>query len=274
MAGLTVKETQSRQWNAWTGTREELEKIAAIAEQCYKRREQQLAGESKEQDADEGFPSLRTDLIRLLKFEAIASSGDQSISGSTDEVLKALELRTIETLELKASFSLISRDDSISVTFDWRGPDPAIDVSITSTDPGWLAESIGLLSAEIDKGKPWWSRAWHPNLRGVGVSVAVAMVTWAVAVAAWNIWDLPSLGWDKDAPRPPRATGAIATLIVSLVGGILSAVGLAAPSTFKRLLPRIDVHQEGSRPAGTAFILALGGVALSLLVGIYIEIVL
>jgi hypothetical protein len=249
--------TRKRKWNVWTGTTEELNRIAAEFEsQARARRDAALAAFNADQDQEDVAIRLERWASKYTP-TAEVDYGSEVVKGSYDEVMESFDRRTYSEIRLAVDADNPLGRDALKLDLGrYRGRDPqgpaygarfpsGVSLEIKSSDPNWALQAFAQLSNEIDKGQPWW-RWIH-----TGAGVMFFYVALALALAV-SLYPLFAQIWTEYSPR--QLTGlAVAT-------GVL-VFGICVVFEFlPKLLPPVEILAEGSTATGTRVIIFIVGV--------------
>ena len=167
--------------------------------------------------------------------------GDKWKSGTPDEVVDALDPRTLKTLTYEAAKEQYGGRCEIRLGLS-KGFGVTLDLHDVNQDTGWLPHAMTSLDNEIRSGVPWWSIARRTLFQNI------YLIT------------LGTLGLVVEVLANPNGSGWAP--IVGLAIGYI--VALASGFLLLRNLPMLEIVHPGGASRGRRVLGALGAVALNL----------
>lgn len=262
---------RERRWPAWAGTKDELKRIGhAVEEEVERHRSSKFAEHDAETSKILSDPKLdglhkeveekvrrrdRDALAERLSTEAKLVEGDNSTKGDVEEVLQELDRRNIMSIR----FSMKDYDERIDVELKKEGYESGAKLRVASKDRGWANQVFIRLSEEIEKGVPGWS--WLRRQAGRGVIALLSTLTPLIAI---NVALIPNLS----------KSGKEVLYALDPTPFIIGFILLTLSDRFHSwLFPRLEITSEGSPNTGSRRLAWAGGLVLTVVLGVIVNLI-
>lgn len=128
---------------------------------------------------------------------------------------------------------------------------PAVVLSINSSDHSWARQALAQMKEEIEKGVPWWR--WLHYSPGFAFLIVFVMTTFGGATA---------LILGRFLKPQPLA-------YVSLFAGFVGTMIIAA--FYQAIFPQLEIAGDDGKSSGTARIVSAVGLVVSIVVGVIVN---
>lgn len=227
----TVRITREATFKAWSGRPERLfaleREVARVLGEFYAEHTAQLSGPKTVEKANQALANLR------LYATVSAAEGRLRRTGSLGAIFAEMDSSEVETIWLNNRTEDLARypkielrisDLSVSDTF------PAVSLKVTGNDRQWVGGVYDLVSGELGKAVPGWSRmrsGWLAILLGFLISAGSAAAT--MSILSRN---------DSE-----RGDAVLVGIFVTVLGTLF--ISLALHSIFLRLFPSLEILDAG-----------------------------
>ena len=267
-------------WGAWVGSTTQLEKIGAVIIDLLDRRADALIAKFEKEnpppsDSEEeqylsgryvpfayyrGFAEDAVKSIKkgcTLQVSFTNGAGDES-TGDLVEFVSAFDPRSYRDIVFQAKFSGhgFPYGELLRLAMSPVATGPGVTLEITSMDKGWANQAERQVSEEVGKGQPWWASLRSPRGR-VASGVVVGLLA---AITVGSIVALTDLS--------ASIVGIIAVASGCSIGGSLVISDAKRPWL---LLP-VEVVSDGARPRGSNALLYIGGLVLTSILGLAVNV--
>lgn len=262
--------TKTRTWPAWTGMREDLQRIGALANRLLDARRETLAERygSYIERARQGMTTpeeIQADVAKYrqgLRLNATLRHGNDVATGDVEDVLKEIDRRTITQLSLTAAYpySYDERDKlEIVITWKQRHAGPRVLLTIESADIGWANQAMSMLGGEINKGYPHWSV--HSPLARLGIGALATLSFWTtIFLVTMSVVDSSNVR----AALMPALLGISGWITISATG---------SDAIYNRVFPPIELKGEDYQSTTGRRVLFFGSFFVSILTGVFVNII-
>lgn len=273
----TVRTTKRhRSWLAWTGSPEELLRIGRELEKLVERRKSDLLAQFDVETETLSAAGIDEDNDRLLAIrkerrqeerlrlaerwglKMTLSDGNDETEGALEAVSAEFDRRQHYEISYIAIFD--GSDEFVRVKFDRRSSN-AVFLMVKSTDQGWGRQVMSKISDEIDAGRPWWW--WVHTPWGAGALTGLTNLALFVAVyAAFS-----------DQFKMRQSPQSYAIYVGLLLGCVLLSTLVGLPALRFKLFPNFEIVGDGAQSTGTRFTIYMAALAVSVVAGIWVNLV-
>lgn len=266
-----------RHWTAWSGTIEDIRRIANILSNLEDTRRTRI-----EAEVDEPKDAITVRREARARFEPFTcmieiEDGDNRISGPVDMILSEIDNRTTRNI----SFGLPGvehygridspfYDDNITIEFISDHPynNLGTDLKVTTSDQGWGRQAFAQLSEEIEKGVPRW--AWIHKRLGIA---SIFILTY-IALLTFLFLVLPPFPEHlSDKSNPNHLATVVSWAVLATVLPILGAVATASRKLRTWAFPTFEILGVHGASTGSRRIAYIVGILISIPIGIFVNLI-
>lgn len=260
-----------RTWKAWSGTKEELQRIAQLMSDLFGVRREELVAVYKELleldlsmvDKDDDAWKLEREKefserdLRQFEssfgFTVTLTQGDDSVTGTFDDIKDEIDRRVVSAIVFSVTYPYSIGGETFKLSMKWAGYSSPVELEVSSTDIGWANQAFARLSSEIDKGRPPFG--WIAS--GLGGPLMIGLSAYAlVSIALVSIFHRVSPGeWNEV--------------------GFLIAILICLPlllATHEKLFPAVEIVEPGAGATLPRRMAYVGGIAIAIVIGVVINI--
>ncbi|MFG1818531.1 hypothetical protein ACGFIF_32530 [Kribbella sp. NPDC049174] len=271
-----------REWQAWTGTTADLERIAKVMSQLMDQRRESLVAKyeaehpkptapvDEEKAAEDVTATVYFELMdyksamqqrdaeleRLndvgVRFSLVDNHSDEVI-GDPAAVLMEFDKRTYRALTFEGRFPPRHYGESLSIKMNRSTPAPGVKFEVESVDPGWAKQAMAEISEEIDHGAPWWG-----FFRSMLGTVIFNLIVYLMVVVTFSL--LVDLADWKNKYWIAAAAAGVFVIAMQVV-----------ESSFRLIFPPVEIVAEGEKPRGARVIPYLVALALAAVVSVAVN---
>ena len=249
MTTVKHRTARTRQWKAWSGTRQDIERIGRAARTLFdKRADSYINAVRADLDEDLVGKVLENEMDRVqsrMEFVATVTHGSDSSIGPLDDVLRELDRRSVSRMSIVGDVDGYGREQ-IKVEMIWSGDDsyarPGVTLEVNSYELGWANEAVATMSSEIDKGRPKWDVVHHIAAR---IALQTVLSSMILTIELWVILSLLGYGRDDKLYFSSPGNPLLWMLLVCGTTAVLITVLFMRDKSYHWIFPPVEIRGDG-----------------------------
>jgi hypothetical protein len=269
VAEIKRRVSRERAWRAWSGTIEELGRIAQLISELFDARKIELvavhrrslglnyddkSNESKSSEERYAESELRQ-YEESFSFAVTVVQGGDSVTGSFEDIKDEIDRRSVSEILFSCQYPYSTRGETLILRMKWKVASPPVTLEISSADVGWANQAFARLSSEVDKGRPAFS--WMASGIMGHVIVSLLMNILMVLTFASIFFRISPGIWG-----PITAAGI----------GFAAALLFAFLDSHRQVFPAVEIVEAGVSSTLPRRMAYLGGIAVAITTGAVINI--
>jgi hypothetical protein len=232
-----IPRKKEHKWAAWAGEKDDLKRIGdCVAKYAQQHLKMDVDGSINISDYELGVirTKWQTDLIAPHK-------PVDNMQGPPIKVVEKLDPKTVKWVRFKSGSEPYGEDSAISVKMT---PKDGVDLTIESSNFGWLAEAEESLKNEIKRCVPWWSfmrNYWAGAVYILLAGLVGGLIGSAHSGSTTALWVGEVVGW---------------------------AVALISRFALRRFLPGFEVVPPGGQGKGRHVLGVFGALLFNVIVAV------